>query len=97
MALARLPSRPSDVLLLDEPTNRLSPSLVEDLEEALTACPGTLLLVSHDRRLRARWPGDHMALPPRDAAPSPTPETRRGRRPGSHAAPHPRQRTGAGT
>ncbi|MFE1034591.1 ribosomal protection-like ABC-F family protein [Streptomyces sp. NPDC058807] len=70
LALARLLSRPSDVLLLDEPTNHLSPALIEDLEQALADYPGTLLLVSHDRRLRARWQGDHIALPPRDTVPS---------------------------
>ncbi|WP_217246068.1 ribosomal protection-like ABC-F family protein [Streptomyces sp. AC602_WCS936] len=70
LALARLLSRPSDVLLLDEPTNHLSPALIEDLEQALADYPGTLLLVSHDRRLRTRWQGDHIALPPRDTVPS---------------------------
>ncbi len=66
LALARLLSRPSDVLLLDEPTNHLSPSLIEDLEQALTDYPGTILLVSHDRRLRTHWTGAHLPLPPRD-------------------------------
>ncbi|MFC7898302.1 ribosomal protection-like ABC-F family protein [Streptomyces sp. NPDC057381] len=70
LALARLLSRPSEVLLLDEPTNHLSPALVEDLEQALADYPGTLVLVSHDRRLRARWQGNHLALPPRDTVPS---------------------------
>ncbi|CAL9469137.1 Energy-dependent translational throttle protein EttA [Streptomyces sp. enrichment culture] len=70
LALARLLSRPSDVLLLDEPTNHLSPALVEDLEQALADYPGTLLLVSHDRRLRTRWQGDRITLPPRDTVPS---------------------------
>ncbi|MFK4021739.1 ribosomal protection-like ABC-F family protein [Streptomyces albogriseolus] len=67
LALARLLSRPSDVLLLDEPTNHLSPSLIEDLEQALADYPGTILLVSHDRRLRTRWTGAHLSLPPRRA------------------------------
>ncbi|MEV5252214.1 ribosomal protection-like ABC-F family protein [Streptomyces werraensis] len=65
LALARLLSRPSDVLLLDEPTNHLSPALVEDLEQALTDYPGTILLVSHDRRLRSGWTGTRLSLPPR--------------------------------
>ncbi|MEY9809910.1 ribosomal protection-like ABC-F family protein [Streptomyces albogriseolus] len=63
LALARLLSRPSDVLLLDEPTNHLSPSLIEDVEQALADYPGTILLVSHDRRLRTRWTGTHLPLP----------------------------------
>ncbi|MFF5800448.1 ribosomal protection-like ABC-F family protein [Streptomyces albogriseolus] len=63
LALARLLSRPSDVLLLDEPTNHLSPSLIEDLEQALADYPGTILLVSHDRRLRTHWTGTHIPLP----------------------------------
>ncbi|MFF5343928.1 ribosomal protection-like ABC-F family protein [Streptomyces althioticus] len=71
LALARLLSRPSDVLLLDEPTNHLSPSLVEDLEQALTDYPGTILLVSHDRRLRTHWTGTHLPLPPRSPADPP--------------------------
>ncbi|MEV5371908.1 ribosomal protection-like ABC-F family protein [Streptomyces albogriseolus] len=63
LSLARLLSRPSDVLLLDEPTNHLSPSLIEDVEQALADYPGTILLVSHDRRLRTRWTGTHLPLP----------------------------------
>ncbi|WP_431993567.1 ribosomal protection-like ABC-F family protein [Streptomyces albogriseolus] len=67
LALARLLSRPSDVLLLDEPTNHLSPALIEDLEQALAGYPGAILLVSHDRRLRTRWTGAYLPLPPRRA------------------------------
>ncbi|MEU0285749.1 ribosomal protection-like ABC-F family protein [Streptomyces sp. NPDC006147] len=72
LALARLLSRPSDVLLLDEPTNHLSPALVEDLEQALADYPGTVLLVSHDRRLRSRWTGTQLTLPARDTTAPPT-------------------------
>ncbi|MFI1961249.1 ribosomal protection-like ABC-F family protein [Streptomyces althioticus] len=71
LSLARLLTRPSDVLLLDEPTNHLSPSLIEDLEQALTDYPGTILLVSHDRRLRTHWTGTHLPLPPRSPADPP--------------------------
>jgi len=62
LALARLVSEPSDVLLLDEPTNHLSPALVEELEAALADYAGTLVVVSHDRRLRDRWQGTRLDL-----------------------------------
>ncbi|WP_228001649.1 ribosomal protection-like ABC-F family protein [Nocardia australiensis] len=62
LALARLVSEPVDVLLLDEPTNHLSPGLVEELETALADYRGALVIVSHDRRLRARWNGANLDL-----------------------------------
>jgi len=48
--VARLLTRPS-VLLLDEPTNNLDVSARERLHEVVRTWPGTLLVVSHDRRL----------------------------------------------
>ncbi|MFD1824827.1 TlrC/CarA/OleB/SrmB family ABC-F type ribosomal protection protein [Mumia zhuanghuii] len=60
--LARLVSQPLDLLLLDEPTNHLSPALVEDLEEALAAYEGALVVVTHDRRMRSRFTGMHLAM-----------------------------------
>jgi macrolide transport system ATP-binding/permease protein len=62
LALARMVSEPSDVLLLDEPTNHLSPALIEELEAALADYDGALVIVSHDRRLRQRWQGAHLAM-----------------------------------
>jgi ATPase subunit of ABC transporter with duplicated ATPase domains len=39
------------VLVLDEPTNHLDLPAIEQLEQALAEYPGTLLLVTHDRRM----------------------------------------------
>ncbi|MGW6983222.1 ABC-F family ATP-binding cassette domain-containing protein [Streptomyces sp. NPDC054932] len=60
--LARLVARPLDLLLLDEPTNHLAPAVVEELEAALAHFGGTLVLVTHDRRLRAAFPGRRLEL-----------------------------------
>ncbi|MFE4591799.1 ABC-F family ATP-binding cassette domain-containing protein [Streptomyces laurentii] len=64
LELARLVTRPVDLLLLDEPTNHLSPGLVEEMDAALAAYPGTLVVVSHDRRLRAGFQGRRLELAP---------------------------------
>jgi ATP-binding cassette subfamily F protein uup len=48
--LARLFCRPANLLVMDEPTNDLDIETLELLEELLLDYPGTLLLVSHDRR-----------------------------------------------
>jgi ATPase subunit of ABC transporter with duplicated ATPase domains len=50
-ALALLQARGINVLVLDEPTNHLDLPAIEQLEEALDAYSGTLLLVTHDRRM----------------------------------------------
>jgi ATP-binding cassette subfamily F protein uup len=50
LLLARLFARPANVLVLDEPTNDLDIESLELLEETLQEYPGTVLLVSHDRR-----------------------------------------------
>jgi ATP-binding cassette subfamily F protein uup len=50
LLLARLFARPANVLVLDEPTNDLDIETLELLEAFLVEWPGTLLLVSHDRR-----------------------------------------------
>ncbi|HLN17397.1 MAG TPA: ABC-F family ATP-binding cassette domain-containing protein [Acidimicrobiales bacterium] len=43
-------------LVLDEPTNHLDLAAIEQLEAALATFAGTLLVVSHDRRLLERVP-----------------------------------------
>jgi ATP-binding cassette subfamily F protein uup len=50
LLLARLFTRPANTLVLDEPTNDLDLETLELLEQQLVEYPGTLLLVSHDRR-----------------------------------------------
>jgi ATPase subunit of ABC transporter with duplicated ATPase domains len=50
-ALALLQARGVNVLVLDEPTNHLDLPAIEQLEEALAGYSGTLLLVTHDRRM----------------------------------------------
>ncbi|MBF6175140.1 TlrC/CarA/OleB/SrmB family ABC-F type ribosomal protection protein [Nocardia blacklockiae] len=60
--LARLVSEPTDLLLLDEPTNHLAPALVEQLEQALAGYTGALVVVTHDRRLRATLPGPRLEV-----------------------------------
>ncbi|MET9935033.1 ATP-binding cassette domain-containing protein, partial [Streptomyces sp. NPDC006324] len=67
LELARLVTSPADLLLLDEPTNHLAPGLVEEIEAALAAYRGTLVVVSHDRRLREDFRGRVLALAPEAA------------------------------
>ena len=50
-ALALLQGRGVNLLVLDEPTNHLDLVAIEQLESALATYPGTLLLVTHDRRM----------------------------------------------
>lgn len=50
-ALALLQARGINLLVLDEPTNHLDLPAIEQLEQALESYRGTLLLVTHDRRM----------------------------------------------
>ncbi|KQU06803.1 heme ABC transporter ATP-binding protein [Rhodococcus sp. Leaf7] len=49
--LALLQARGVNLLVLDEPTNHLDVPAIEQLESALESYEGTLLLVTHDRRM----------------------------------------------
>jgi len=50
-SLAILMARGTNLLILDEPTNHLDLDAVEELEAALADFDGTLLVVTHDRRM----------------------------------------------
>ncbi|MCX0274846.1 ATP-binding cassette domain-containing protein [Nocardia zapadnayensis] len=50
-ALALLQARGVNLLVLDEPTNHLDLPAIEQLEQAVDSFTGTLLLVTHDRRM----------------------------------------------
>ncbi|MGY1986144.1 ABC-F family ATP-binding cassette domain-containing protein [Blastococcus sp. SYSU DS0669] len=59
-ALALLQARGINVLVLDEPTNHLDLPAIEQLEQALAGYSGTLLLVTHDRRMLAAVATDRL-------------------------------------
>ncbi len=52
--MAALAAREPSLLVLDEPTNHLDLEAIEQLEEALGDYAGTLVLVTHDRRMLER-------------------------------------------
>jgi ATPase subunit of ABC transporter with duplicated ATPase domains len=53
--LAWLAAKGVNCLILDEPTNHLDLPAIEELEAALAGYPGTIVLVTHDRRLLERF------------------------------------------
>jgi ATPase subunit of ABC transporter with duplicated ATPase domains len=63
--LALLVARGVNCLVLDEPTNHLDVPAIEELERALDAFDGTVLLVTHDRRFLAGFRSTRtLELPP---------------------------------
>jgi ATPase subunit of ABC transporter with duplicated ATPase domains len=63
--LALLAARGVNFLILDEPTNHLDVPAIEELERALDAFDGTVLLVTHDRRFLERFRATQtLELPP---------------------------------
>ncbi|YCK42668.1 ABC-F family ATP-binding cassette domain-containing protein [Actinomadura sp. ATCC 39365] len=62
LSLARLLIGEHDLLLLDEPTNHLSPVLADELDHALAAYRGAVVMVTHDRALRRRFTGTEIRL-----------------------------------
>jgi ATPase subunit of ABC transporter with duplicated ATPase domains len=67
--LAAFAAKGVNFLVLDEPTNHLDLPAIEQLESALEGYEGTLLLVSHDRRLlEAVTVTRRIVLPGRDQA-----------------------------
>ncbi|RYM06294.1 ABC-F family ATP-binding cassette domain-containing protein [Sporolactobacillus sp. THM7-7] len=53
--IARLMMQKSNVLIFDEPTNHLDVDAKAALSAALEAYPGTILVVSHERRFYESW------------------------------------------
>lgn len=51
VGLALLQARGVNLLVLDEPTNHLDLEAIEQLEQAMESFDGTVLLVTHDRRM----------------------------------------------
>ena len=74
--IALLAARGVNCLVLDEPTNHLDVAAIEELERALDVYPGTVLLVTHDRRILAGF----RATRTLDLSPSPARSARAGPR-----------------
>jgi ATPase subunit of ABC transporter with duplicated ATPase domains len=66
--LAVLAARGVNCLVLDEPTNHLDVEAIEELERAVDAFEGTIVLVTHDRRFFERFRATRiLELPPSPA------------------------------
>ena len=64
LSLLKLMMSGCNLLIFDEPTNHLDISAKEVFEEAISAFPGTVIIVSHDRYLLQRVPSYIIELTP---------------------------------
>lgn len=64
LSLLKLMMSGCNLLIFDEPTNHLDISAKEVFEEAISAFPGTVIIVSHDRYLLQRVPTYIIELTP---------------------------------
>ncbi len=64
LALAQLVAGRHNLLLLDEPTNNLDPPSRTAIGHALSAWPGTMILVSHDTEFVTRLAPDRVLVMP---------------------------------
>lgn len=62
VALALVVANPPEILLLDEPTNHLSVDLIEEVQDAIAAAEGTVLVITHDRRMVNRLEARHLVV-----------------------------------
>jgi macrolide transport system ATP-binding/permease protein len=62
LEIARLLAERPTVLALDEPTNYISLDILDAFEAAITAFPGPVLAVSHDRYFIRRFGGDTLEV-----------------------------------
>jgi ATP-binding cassette subfamily F protein 3 len=62
LALASLLLSPANALVLDEPTNHLDADSCEALEQALIGYSGSVVMVTHDRRMIERIAGRALVL-----------------------------------
>ena len=62
VALALVVADPPDILLLDEPTNHLSVDLIEEVQDAIAEAEGTIIVVTHDRRMVDRLEARHLVV-----------------------------------
>ncbi|MEJ6020458.1 ABC-F family ATP-binding cassette domain-containing protein [Corynebacterium sp. H113] len=62
VALALVVADPPEILLLDEPTNHLSVDLIEEVQDAIVATEGTVIVITHDRRMVDRLEARHLVV-----------------------------------